>query len=137
MADDQNGMEKTEQATPKRLADAREEGQVARSKDLNTLLLLLAAAIQPVGADVLPGKYRLEPFATSLAQPEGSALAPDGRIFVLEKVTGPRVSPMPYSMTMDLAISVALRRSFCAPVETSSKTICSAARPPSRTPIFP
>ena len=44
MADDQNGMEKTEQATPKRLADAREEGQVARSKDLNTLLLLLAAS---------------------------------------------------------------------------------------------
>lgn len=44
MADDQNGMERTEQATPKRLSDAREEGQVARSKDLNTLLLLLAAS---------------------------------------------------------------------------------------------
>ncbi len=44
MADDQNGMEQTEQATPKRLRDAREEGQVARSRDLNTLLLLLAAS---------------------------------------------------------------------------------------------
>jgi flagellar biosynthetic protein FlhB len=44
MADDQNGMEQTEQATPKRLTDAREEGQVARSRDLNTLLLLLAAS---------------------------------------------------------------------------------------------
>ena len=31
MADDQNGMEKTEQATPKRLSDAREEGQVFKA----------------------------------------------------------------------------------------------------------
>lgn len=44
MADDKNGMEQTEQATPKRLRDAREEGQVPRSRDLNTLLLLLAAS---------------------------------------------------------------------------------------------
>jgi flagellar biosynthetic protein FlhB len=44
MAEDQNGMEQTEQATPKRLRDAREEGQVPRSRDLNTLLLLLAAS---------------------------------------------------------------------------------------------
>jgi flagellar biosynthetic protein FlhB len=44
MADDKNGMEQTEQATPKRLSDAREEGQVPRSRDLNTLLLLLAAS---------------------------------------------------------------------------------------------
>ncbi|MDX1698124.1 MAG: flagellar biosynthesis protein FlhB [Thiohalobacterales bacterium] len=37
-------MERTEQPTPKRLREAREEGQVPRSRDLNTLLLLLAAS---------------------------------------------------------------------------------------------
>jgi glucose/arabinose dehydrogenase len=47
-----------------------------------------AAVIQPVGAAVLPDNYRLEPFARSLAEPEGAALAPDGRIFVIERVTG-------------------------------------------------
>lgn len=44
MAEDQNGMDRTEQATPKRLQQAREDGQVPRSRDLNTLLLLLASS---------------------------------------------------------------------------------------------
>jgi len=52
------------------------------------LLALLAAAVQPAAADVLPARYRLEPFAAGIDQPEGLALAPDGRIFVLERVTG-------------------------------------------------
>jgi hypothetical protein len=52
------------------------------------LVALLAAAVQPVGAGVLPEKYRLEPFATTLDKAEAAALAPDGRIFVLERVTG-------------------------------------------------
>lgn len=42
MAENDNGQEKTEQATPKRLDKAREEGQVARSKELTTTLVLLA-----------------------------------------------------------------------------------------------
>jgi hypothetical protein len=52
------------------------------------LLAVLVAAVQPVGAGVLPAKYRLEPFAASLDKAEAAALAPDGRIFVLERVTG-------------------------------------------------
>jgi hypothetical protein len=52
------------------------------------LLAVVLAAVQPVAAGVLPEKYRLEPFATSLDKAEASALAPDGRIFVLERVTG-------------------------------------------------
>jgi flagellar biosynthetic protein FlhB len=36
--------ERTEQATPKRLREAREQGQIARSRDLNSLILLLAAS---------------------------------------------------------------------------------------------
>ncbi len=41
MAENQDGMEKTEQATPKRLTDAQEKGQVAKSTDVTTAALLL------------------------------------------------------------------------------------------------
>lgn len=41
---DQSGQERTEQATPKRLREAKEKGQVARSRELNTMIGLLAAA---------------------------------------------------------------------------------------------
>lgn len=36
--------ERTEQATPKRLREAREKGQIPRSRELNTMALLMAAA---------------------------------------------------------------------------------------------
>lgn len=38
-----SGQEKTEEATPKRLRDARKKGQVARSRDMNTIVILIAA----------------------------------------------------------------------------------------------
>lgn len=41
---EESSQEKTEEATPKRLEKAREEGQVARSRELNTLAVLLAGA---------------------------------------------------------------------------------------------
>ena len=41
MAENSQGGEKTEEPTPKRLQDAREEGQIAFSSDVNTALLLL------------------------------------------------------------------------------------------------
>jgi len=43
MADD--SYEKTEEPTPKKLEDAREKGQVARSKELSTALVLISSAI--------------------------------------------------------------------------------------------
>jgi flagellar biosynthetic protein FlhB len=39
-----DGQEKTEQPTPKRRADARKKGQLPRSRELNTLLILLSGA---------------------------------------------------------------------------------------------
>ncbi len=45
MAENSQGGEKTEAPTPKRLQDARDEGQVAFSPDANTALLLLAGFI--------------------------------------------------------------------------------------------
>jgi len=43
MADD--SYEKTEEPTPKKLEDAREKGQIARSKELSTALVLVSSAI--------------------------------------------------------------------------------------------
>jgi flagellar biosynthetic protein FlhB len=40
---EEGGQEKTEEATPKRLRDARKKGQVARSRDLNTIVILICA----------------------------------------------------------------------------------------------
>ncbi len=39
----ESSQEKTEDATPKRLRDARKKGQVARSRDLNTIVILIGA----------------------------------------------------------------------------------------------
>ncbi len=45
MAEGQNeAQEKTEEATPKRQEDAKEKGQVGRSRELNTMALLLMAS---------------------------------------------------------------------------------------------
>ncbi|MCF6325181.1 MAG: flagellar biosynthesis protein FlhB [Gammaproteobacteria bacterium] len=43
MADSKTGQEKTEEATPKRLQESRDKGQVARSRELTTMSLLLAS----------------------------------------------------------------------------------------------
>lgn len=45
MAENQSSQEKTEQATPQKLQKAREEGQVARSRDLATMVSLLATLL--------------------------------------------------------------------------------------------
>jgi len=52
--------ERTEQATPKRLREAREKGQLARSRDLNSLVLLLAASggLLAFGESLLAGMVR-------------------------------------------------------------------------------
>ena len=44
MAESESGQDKTEQATPKREREAREKGQIARSKELATVSALMAAA---------------------------------------------------------------------------------------------
>lgn len=45
MAEEDSSQEKTEDATPRRLRKAREEGQVPRSRDLTTTAVLLAGSI--------------------------------------------------------------------------------------------
>ena len=57
MAENDNGQEKTEEATPRRLEKAREEGQIARSRELNTTFVLLGgvAALLILGGDIASG----------------------------------------------------------------------------------
>lgn len=51
------GQERTEEATPKRLLEAREKGQVPRSRELNSMALLLASGggFLVMGGDILGG----------------------------------------------------------------------------------
>ncbi|WPN31672.1 flagellar biosynthesis protein FlhB [Pseudomonas sp. P5_109] len=44
MAESESGQDKTEDATEKKKKDAREKGEIARSKELNTLAIMLAGA---------------------------------------------------------------------------------------------
>ncbi|RME34583.1 MAG: flagellar biosynthesis protein FlhB [Gammaproteobacteria bacterium] len=45
MAEENQGQEKTEQPTPRRQQEAREEGQIARSRELTTMLMLMTAGL--------------------------------------------------------------------------------------------
>ncbi len=45
MAEEEQGQEKTEQPTEKRINDAREKGQVPRSKEFTTVIVLIASAV--------------------------------------------------------------------------------------------
>lgn len=44
MAESETGQEKTEEPTPKKLEEAKKKGQIARSKDFNTMVIIAMAA---------------------------------------------------------------------------------------------
>ena len=44
MAESETGQERTEEPTPKKLDDARKKGQIARSRDFNTMVIIALAA---------------------------------------------------------------------------------------------
>lgn len=73
MADEQNSaQERTEPATPKRIEQAREKGQLARSRELATTALLLAAAagFALSGAGMVDGMTRIMRESFVLSSPE-------------------------------------------------------------------
>ncbi|MBJ7536790.1 flagellar biosynthesis protein FlhB [Marinomonas transparens] len=53
MAENEDGSEKTEDASSKKLQDARNKGNLARSKDLSSALLLVVAAVTMYGTGTL------------------------------------------------------------------------------------
>lgn len=64
MAEEEQSQEKTEQPSPKRLKEAREKGQVARSKDFNATLILLFSG----GVFFLFGHYLAEQLMQMMRQ---------------------------------------------------------------------
>ncbi|WP_210395726.1 flagellar biosynthesis protein FlhB [Motiliproteus sediminis] len=70
MAEQETGQEKTEEPTAKRLRDAREKGDIARSKELNTTVLLLVAAacFLTLGSHVGTGLAALMEFNFTLSR---------------------------------------------------------------------
>lgn len=64
MAENQDGTEKTEEPTGKRLEEAREKGQIPRSRELNTFVMLMMAAVSfltfggEMGRQVMAGLAR-------------------------------------------------------------------------------
>lgn len=61
MAED-TGQERTEEATPKRREEARKKGDIPRSRDLTTMLMLLAAASSLIGM----GQYMLSALSNTM-----------------------------------------------------------------------
>ena len=57
MAEEDTGQDRTEEATPKRKEDARKKGDIPRSKDMTTMMMLMAASISmlTLGAGMLEG----------------------------------------------------------------------------------
>ena len=45
MAENENGQERSEQATGKRIQESRDKGEVARSKELTTVILMLVSGV--------------------------------------------------------------------------------------------
>ena len=52
MAEESQGQEKTEEATPRKLEKAREEGQVARSRELNSVAIVTFGAAAAIFVNI-------------------------------------------------------------------------------------
>src|ERR1041384_6935321 len=90
MAD--TGQEKTEQATPKRLEEARKKGQVPRSVDLSTAAVCIAAAVaiyllggMAAGqfADFMKASFIIEPARTMNPEAMWPQLTSAGALSIL------------------------------------------------------
>ncbi len=75
MADERDGQERTEQATPRRLEEARRQGQVARSRELTTTMLLLASGAAVILAGDGVGRGLAATMQRLFSLPTGDLLA--------------------------------------------------------------
>ncbi|MES1260111.1 MAG: EscU/YscU/HrcU family type III secretion system export apparatus switch protein, partial [Acidobacteriota bacterium] len=77
---EENDLERTEPASPRRLEQAREEGQIARSQELGAFAVMGTAglAVWLLGAQLLTGFVGL--MKNGLTLPAGSAFETDGML---------------------------------------------------------
>lgn len=76
MAEEETGQEKTEEATPRRLERAREEGQVPRSRELNTAAILLTGSASLLALGGLLGGRMLDIARDSFQLDRGDVFDP-------------------------------------------------------------
>ena len=89
MAEEAQGQDKSEEATPRKREKAREEGQAARSRELNTMAMLLAGSV----ASIALAKHMAQQFSTLLSDVAAMAVHPDGQLTaVLELATSAALS---------------------------------------------
>lgn len=77
MAESDSAQEKTEQPTPKRLADARRKGQIARSRDLTTMLMMLGAGLTLAATGAWTGTRLLTLMAEIFSQDRMALFNPE------------------------------------------------------------
>ncbi len=102
MAENSDGQERTEQPTPKRLRESAEKGQIPRSRELTTLLLLLSAT----GGLLVLGPALLSGLALGMKD----AFTPDVREFtdpaILPRIVGEALVDMLWLMIPFLGLMV-------------------------------
>ncbi|MCW8905439.1 flagellar biosynthesis protein FlhB [Sedimenticola sp.] len=69
MAENEDGQEKTEEPTSKRLDDAKKKGQIARSKELNTMAITLIGGMALVGMSGSLGQGLVKIMSSNLTIP--------------------------------------------------------------------
>ncbi|HIA09082.1 MAG TPA: flagellar biosynthesis protein FlhB [Chromatiaceae bacterium] len=91
----ETGQEKTEQPTPKRLADSAKKGQVARSRELTTAIVMItaASAVFLIGGDIVSGLHQImvngftisreQAFRVDLAMPHMAMMVMSGFMLIV------------------------------------------------------
>lgn len=112
MAENSDGQERTEQATPKRQQEARRKGQIPRSRELNTLAMLMAAAATLVVSGGHMAAQFSELLRNGLSFDRRAIFSPRGLIDAMEMALGAGLSLVaPFfiiSVIVAFASSVAL-----------------------------
>ena len=106
MADDQDKASKTEEATPKKLEDAHQKGQIAKSQEVNNWVMITAGTVfvAVFGTEVVSGvKLQLLPFIES---PHEIAIDPGKMGVILSNVSGSMFSLLagPFTLLIVAAI---------------------------------
>lgn len=131
MAENENGQEKTEQPTGKRLDDAREEGQVPRSRELNTTFILLAGGV----GLLMFGKGLGEGLAEMMS---GALNIRRGLIFDSELLPGLLGKMLLDALVMILPfLAITLIATFASPIVIGGFSISSKAMMPKLSKLDP
>ncbi|MCP4994525.1 MAG: flagellar biosynthesis protein FlhB [Gammaproteobacteria bacterium] len=76
MAENENGQDKTEEPSAKRLQDAKRKGQVARSKEMNTMAITLMGGIALVSMSGFMGEQMTQIMASGFTIPRADIYEP-------------------------------------------------------------